>query len=120
MPPSPPLPCDGECLALAAAALTLFYLQWLLQYAQHNLPSNSSAEDVWRLLLQPTPPQPLTLVQQPPSLLTCMLQRGHVLYLPPHWWHATLNAAPYSFFTSYFTQEQQQEQGQGQGQWAKG
>ena len=98
-------------------------VQWLLQYAQHDVPLNSSAADVKRLLLQPSHAQQLTLRQQPQALLSCMLQPGHVLYLPSHWWHATLNVGDYNFFTSYFTQEpeqQQQQQQQQQQPWAKG
>ncbi len=33
-------------------------------------------------------------------------------YLPPHWWHATLNVHRYNFFTSYFIQETEQQQQQ--------
>ena len=80
-------------------------MQWLLQYAELGLPSHSSAEVVKQRLLAGRTAAP-TLRQQPDSLLSCMLLPGHVLYLPPHWWHATLNVAQYNFFTSYFIQEE--------------
>ncbi len=94
-PPPPPPPPPHAC------PLTV---QWLLQYAELGLPSHSSAQDV-ALRLQGQAAAP-TLRQQPDALLSCMLLPGHVLYLPPHWWHATLNIAPYNFFTSYFIQEE--------------
>ena len=84
--------------------------QWLLQFAQHELPPDSSAQDVRRQLLHRAQGGVLKLQQQPQSLLTCMLQPGHVLYLPSHWWHATLNVADYNFFTSYFIQEKSNQQ----------
>ena len=59
-------------------------MQWLLQYAQHNVAAGSGAEDVQQqLLLQAAQGHTLALQQQPTSLLACMLQRGHVLCAPP-------------------------------------
>jgi hypothetical protein len=76
--------------------------QWLLQYGQLPQQSNYSAQDLSAHLLQS---RTLTFHQQPQSMLSCMLRPGHVLYIPPHWWHATLNVRGYNFFTSYFIQE---------------
>ena len=79
--------------------------QWLLQYGKLPQQLNYSAQDLSAHLLQSERARTLTFRQQPPSMLSCMLRPGHVLYIPPHWWHATLNVRGYKFFTSYFIQE---------------
>lgn len=38
-------------------------------------------------------------------LLSCELGPGQVLYIPPQWWHATLNTGEYNTFISTFTRE---------------
>lgn len=38
-------------------------------------------------------------------LLSCELGPGQVLYIPPQWWHATLNTGVYNTFISTFTRE---------------
>ena len=35
----------------------------------------------------------------------CDLGPGEVIYVPPQWWHATLNTEPYNAFVSVFTRE---------------
>ena len=39
------------------------------------------------------------------DILECTAHEGDVVYVPPMFWHATLNLADYSFFVSTFTQE---------------
>ena len=39
------------------------------------------------------------------AILQCTLVAGEVIYIPPHWWHATLNLAKFNAFVSTFTQE---------------
>lgn len=39
------------------------------------------------------------------GVLACTLARGDVLYVPPGWFHATLNIERWNFFYSVFTQE---------------
>ena len=39
------------------------------------------------------------------GVLTCTCGEGEVLYIPPQWWHATLNLDAWTFFISTFTQE---------------
>ena len=102
-PPARNPPCPQPSLLQQVPRNAPYLAQWLLQYAEHQLQANSSALHVRRHLLQQG--GLLQFRQQPQALLTCMLQRGHVLYLPPHWWHATLNLHDYNFFTSYFIQE---------------
>jgi hypothetical protein len=41
------------------------------------------------------------------SLLSCELGPGQVLYIPPSWWHATLNSQQYNTFVSTFTRERE-------------
>jgi hypothetical protein len=41
------------------------------------------------------------------GVLGCTLGRGDVLYVPPMWFHATLNLRSWNFFFSVFTQELQ-------------
>ena len=43
------------------------------------------------------------------GVLGCTLARGDVLYVPPGWFHATLNTARWNFFYSVFTQEKSNE-----------
>ena len=38
-------------------------------------------------------------------VLGCTCEPGDVIYVPPMWWHATLNLDPWTFFVSTFTQE---------------
>lgn len=111
-PRRPTSPCSTatsrRCRSLHPARMRPFAksrflpAQWLLQYGQLPQQSNYSAQDLSAHLLQS---RTLTFRQQPQSMLSCMLRPGHVLYIPPHWWHATLNVRGYNFFTSYFIQE---------------
>ena len=89
-------------------------MQWLLEHADLDLPPHSSAPTVRQRLLHRGREGRLQLQRQSPALLTCMLQPEHVLYVPSHWWHATLNVGDYNFFTSYFIQESRQQQQQQQ------
>lgn len=38
-------------------------------------------------------------------LLACTASPGHVIYIPPQWWHATLNLDDWTSFISTFTME---------------
>jgi hypothetical protein len=91
----------------AASCLVIFALaQWLLQYAQLPQQVEYNAHSISAQLLHSEPAHTLHFSrQQPQSMMSCMLRPGHVLYIPPHWWHATLNLRHYNFFTSYFIQE---------------
>ena len=40
-----------------------------------------------------------------PGILACTAYANEVLYIPANWWHATLNLAPYTAFTSAFVRE---------------
>ena len=40
-----------------------------------------------------------------PGVLACTAHADEVLYIPAGWWHATLNLAPYTAFTSAFVRE---------------
>lgn len=50
-----------------------------------------------------TPLQPQQRHQQ--QLLECTAHPGEVIYIPPQWWHATLNLDAWNVFFSVFTQE---------------
>ena len=39
------------------------------------------------------------------AIIECTLGAGEVIYIPPNWWHATLNLGSYNAFVSTFTQE---------------
>lgn len=41
----------------------------------------------------------------PADMLSCTCFPGEVIYVPPMWWHATLNLDGYNAFVSTFTQE---------------
>ncbi len=47
------------------------------------------------------------------GLLVCTAGPGQVLYIPPQWWHATLNMDEYNVFVSVFTQEPPVDRGAG-------
>jgi hypothetical protein len=42
----------------------------------------------------------------PPGVLQCTLEAGQVVYIPPLWWHATLNLEEWTAFVSTFTHEE--------------
>jgi len=39
------------------------------------------------------------------AVLECVVGAGEVIYVPPNWWHATLNLGVYNVFVSTFTRE---------------
>jgi hypothetical protein len=54
------------------------------------------------------------------GILACTAGEGEVIYVPPGWWHATLNLDPYNVFVSTFTQEWRGGAGGGAGSGAEG
>ena len=59
-----------------------------------NFNSNNSQLD-WSLLMQ----------DKNQDVITCIVGEGEVIYIPPNWWHATLNLANWNSFMSTFTRE---------------
>jgi hypothetical protein len=47
------------------------------------------------------------------AILECTAGEGEVLYIPPGWWHATLNLDEYNVFVSTFTSEKGRDGGEG-------
>ena len=39
-------------------------------------------------------------------VFSCIVNEGEIIYVPPNWWHATLNLESYNAFVSTFTREQ--------------
>jgi len=39
-------------------------------------------------------------------VFSCLVKEGEIIYVPPNWWHATLNLKTYNAFVSTFTREQ--------------
>ncbi len=89
-PPGPAPPFDGNQTVLS----------WLLQYFPVLASDAAAAKAAAEAAGTGLPPLP-----SPRRTLQCTLREDEVLYVPPHWPHATLNLAPYTAFVSTFTLE---------------
>jgi hypothetical protein len=82
-PPGPAPPFQGD----------RSQLQWVVETRPHLLSAGSVAAS------------PRDAPARAGPVLECTLQPGELIYVPAHWWHATLNLGPYCAFVSVFTRE---------------
>jgi ribosomal protein L16 Arg81 hydroxylase len=47
----------------------------------------------------------LSMADKNQDVISCIVGEGEVIYIPPNWWHATLNLANWNSFVSTFTRE---------------
>ena len=80
--------------------------RWYLSPPHLRPPFNPDQSQLtWALTREAHPPPASQAEQEADGILECTALEGDFVYVPPMWWHATLNLGEYNFFVSTFTQE---------------